>query len=61
MDPTAAWNTLNTESLDLEERADAAAALVGWLKSGGYPPAGLPVDAVIALCALKLAEAWESR
>ena len=75
MDPTTAYDTMTNEALDLEERADAAAALVGWLNHGGvlpnsYTARNLDNDHDInraqrtnarAKAATVLAEAWNQR
>jgi hypothetical protein len=64
MDPNEAWARLTDPGNDIEDQADGAAALVGWLKDGGFPPVhldGIGTEAILALCAVKLAAAWEAR
>ena len=76
MDPTAAWLTITDYRADLEERADAAAALVSWIDTGGFLPVDInmrewyaqEVDVppiaqthVYSYCAEVLAEAWRAR
>jgi len=41
MDPSATLAVLRDESADLAERIDAGRILQGWLRNGGYVPAGL--------------------
>ena len=75
MDPTTAYETMSNTALDLEERADCAAALVGWLAHNGRLPqkyidrnhdnnhdvTRVHIHNVRAQCAVVLTEAWNQR
>ena len=75
MDPNTAYETMMNEHLDIEERADNAAALVSWLANGGmlpdhYKERNVPWDGDIervqvmnarAKCATVLTAAWNRR
>ena len=70
MDPNAAWHTITDNEADIADRADAAAALMSWLDTGGFFPqidnAGhgrhdITPMTVHTYCAIVLAEAWAAR
>jgi len=73
MDPTTAWQTVtNHNNNDINERADNAAALIGWLDTGGYLPHPNQTDLddqsgpmthnrVYRICAEVLTAAWNQR
>jgi len=42
MDPTTAYKTMTDDGLPIDERAESAEALRGWLRDGGFVPLGLP-------------------
>ena len=41
MDPAAALAVMRDETEDLPDRIDAGRCLMGWLRNGGFIPAGL--------------------
>ena len=73
MDPNAAWQTITDNEADIEDRANAAAALMSWLDDGGFFPdittgrhdmgraTKATPDSVRRNCADVLAEAWNAR
>jgi hypothetical protein len=51
MDPEASWATVEDLSADIDERIEAAEALIWWLDNGGFVPTALmgerdPIDVV---------------
>ena len=71
MDPNTALETMRNYQLDIEERADNAAALLSWLAHDGYVP-GLPQgrtkmqihgdrQSLMIDCGMVIAQAWRAR
>lgn len=59
MDPNIAFTTMTDETNDIDERRDAADALVGWLAKGGYVPDALGARvAEVAPFAMPAARLW---
>jgi hypothetical protein len=51
MDPEAAWANVEDRDADLDDRCEAAEALIWWLDCGGFVPTALmgerdPIDVV---------------
>ena len=44
MDPTTTFETMIDETLDIDERVEAAENLRSWLDKGGFLPRRLPVN-----------------
>lgn len=61
MDPNAALATALDITADIEDRGDAAAALIGWLQMGGSTPRLTTRECARRAAANVLAEAWNAR